>query len=168
MEGAGQMIAVSRNGDVVFLHGLQQGRLGAGTGAVDFIGHQKLGEDRPFDKAKMTLALGVLVQNFAAQNIGGHQIRCKLDTLRLQPHHMSQSFDKARFGKAGHTDDEAMTARKQGDERLFDHAFLTKNLMPDGLFDRHQMCDGVLDLDRANALIMGVIGRMCVHLKKGL
>ena len=45
-------------GDRVFLHGLEQGRLGLGGGAVDFVGEDDVGKQRPADEAKC-LAAGV-------------------------------------------------------------------------------------------------------------
>ncbi|MEI9887364.1 MAG: hypothetical protein WDN08_12835 [Rhizomicrobium sp.] len=43
MERLGQVVALSRHRDVALLHRLQQRRLGARAGAVDLVGHQKLG-----------------------------------------------------------------------------------------------------------------------------
>ena len=52
VEGRGQVVADAGDGDVVFLHRLQQRRLGARAGAVDLVGHQELGEDRAADEAE--------------------------------------------------------------------------------------------------------------------
>ena len=41
--------------DLVFLHGLEQGGLGFGRGAVDFVGQHDVGKDRPADKAEVPL-----------------------------------------------------------------------------------------------------------------
>ena len=47
MEGPRQIVAHAGDGDVVFLHGLQKGGLGARAGAVDFIRHHQLAEHGP-------------------------------------------------------------------------------------------------------------------------
>ena len=49
---AGQVMWCATNGDLAFLHCLQQGRLGARAGAVYFICHQELAKDRAFEKSK--------------------------------------------------------------------------------------------------------------------
>ena len=46
MKGRGQGAILAGHCDLTFLHRLQKGRLGAGTSAVDLVGHQKLAEDR--------------------------------------------------------------------------------------------------------------------------
>ena len=43
MEQARQVVARARHGDMLFLHRLQQRRLGARAGAVDFVRHQQAG-----------------------------------------------------------------------------------------------------------------------------
>ena len=43
MEGPRQVVALARDGDMIFLHRLQQRGLGARAGAVDFVGHAAAG-----------------------------------------------------------------------------------------------------------------------------
>ena len=72
MERLAERAVLARDSHGFFLHRLQKGRLRARTGAVDFIGHQKLAKDRPLDKAKGAAAIGGGVEHFRTQNIGGH------------------------------------------------------------------------------------------------
>ena len=56
----------------MLLHGLEQRGLGAGAGAVDFVSHQKLGEDRAFDEAERAAAGLGFLQHLRTHDIGGH------------------------------------------------------------------------------------------------
>ena len=47
-KGGGEGMGLSHDGDAAFLHGFQQGGLGLGGGAVDFIRQHNVGEDGPF------------------------------------------------------------------------------------------------------------------------
>jgi hypothetical protein len=49
------------DGDLAFLHGLQEGGLGLGRGAVDLVGEQQVGEDRALLEGELGVA-GVVDQ----------------------------------------------------------------------------------------------------------
>ena len=66
MEWLWQIVPRACNGDVLFLHGLEQRRLRARAGAVDFVRHQKLREDRAGDEAERALAGIAFVQHLGA------------------------------------------------------------------------------------------------------
>ena len=80
-----QIVARAGNRDVLFLHCLQQRGLGARAGAIDFVGHQQLGEYRSGDETERPLPGTALVQHLGAQNIRWHQVRRELDALGVQP-----------------------------------------------------------------------------------
>ena len=52
-ERVGQRIGLLADGHFALLHGLQQRGLGLGRRAVDFVGQQDVGEDRPLDEAEV-------------------------------------------------------------------------------------------------------------------
>ena len=81
VEGRRQVVALAGDGDVLLLHRLQQRRLGARAGAVDFVGHQQLGEHRALDEAEGAAAAVALLQHFRAQDVGRHQVGRELDAL---------------------------------------------------------------------------------------
>ena len=110
---------------LAFLHRLQQRGLGARAGAVDFIGHQKLGEDRSFDKAEGTAAIGQHVQHLGAEDIGRHQVGGELDALAVQPQHRGQRIDQHRLAQSRLADQQRMTARQDRRENLLHHMVLT-------------------------------------------
>ncbi len=109
--------------DALFLHRLQQSRLGARTGAVDFVGHEKLAKHRALDKAESAFSVGVL-QNLGAQNIGRHQVRRELHPLVSQPQHRTQGIDQQRLSKAREADQQNVTACQQRDKGFVDNLFL--------------------------------------------
>ena len=127
VEGGGQIEPAPGNGNVIFLHGLQQGGLGAGRGPVDLVGHQQLREDRAFDKAEGAAPVRILFQNFRTQNIRRHQVRGELNAGRAQAKRGAKGGDKLGLGKARNTDEQRMAAGEQRDERVFHRLFLTEN-----------------------------------------
>ena len=117
----------ARDGDVLFLHRLQQCGLGARTGAVDLIGHQQLGEHRARNEAEIALAAGGFLKHFGAQNVGRHQVRGELDAPRIQAQHRAHGIDELGLGETRKADQQGMAAAQHRDERLFDHLVLTEN-----------------------------------------
>ena len=55
-ERVGQGMAAAAGGDLPLLHRLEQGGLGLGRGAVDLVGQDQVGEDRPLDEAQLARA----------------------------------------------------------------------------------------------------------------
>ena len=90
-------------------HRLQQRALGARRGAVDFVGQQQLREKRASHEAQFAAAFGFL-QQFRAQNIGGHQVRRELDAAEIHAHCACQRAHEQRFGKARHAGHQHMAA----------------------------------------------------------
>ncbi len=127
MERLGQIMPRACNRDVLFLHGLQQRRLGARAGAVDFVGHQELREYRPGDEAERALAGIALVQHLGAQNIRRHQVRRELDALGVQPERNAQGFDQLGLGEAGHADQKRVAAGQDRYQGVFDHPVLAED-----------------------------------------
>ena len=98
MEGPRQRPVMSGDRDVPFLHRLQQRGLGARAGAVDLIGHQQLAEDRAGQEAKgaapthRPACLRRVIQNLAAEDIGGHQIGRELHAPRIEAERPPERF----------------------------------------------------------------------------
>ena len=84
MERFGQGVLDAADGDLMLLHGLQQGGLGAWAGAVDFVGHEQLAEHRAGDEAEIAAAGGTLLEHFAAGDVGGHQVGGELHALAAE------------------------------------------------------------------------------------
>ncbi len=133
MERTRQVVAMAGDADMIFLHRLQQRRLRARRGAVDFVGHQQLGEHRPLDEAEGARLVLRLLQHFRAENIGRQQVGRELHAAGLQPEHAAERLDELGLGETRHADEQAVAAGEQRDERLFDHLVLAEDHAADGL-----------------------------------
>ena len=106
---ARDIVAVTRDRHMVLLHGLEQGRLGAGACAVYFVGHQKLAENRTRDESEAALAARTFLQDFAAKNIGRHEVRSELDAAGLKPKDHPHGLDELGLGKPRKPDEQGVT-----------------------------------------------------------
>ncbi len=122
-----QVVARAGDRDMLFLHRLQQRRLGARAGAVDFVGHQQLGEDRSLDETEGAPAGVAFLHHFGAGDVGRHQVGRELDALASRPITVPKRLDQLGLGQAGHADQQAMAARQQRHQRLLDHFVLTED-----------------------------------------
>jgi len=120
MERLRQVVAHARDRDVMLLHRLQQRRLGAGRGAVDFVRHQQLTEYRAGNEAERLLAALVFLQHLGAQDVGGHQVGRELHALFIKPQHAAQRRCEFRLGKT-------RRARDDGRQAQVDHLVLTED-----------------------------------------
>ena len=127
MERLRQIVARAGDRDVLLLHRLQQRRLRARRGAVDFVGHQQLGEDRTGDEAEAALAALAFFQHLGAENVGRHQVGRELDAPRVEPEHGAHRVHKFRLGEARHAEEERMAAGQNGDQRLLDDLVLAED-----------------------------------------
>jgi hypothetical protein len=71
------------DGHFPLLHRLQQGRLGLGRRAVDFVRQQNIRKNRPLDKAKLAPPVLVFLQTFVPVMSEG--IRSGVNWIRLKP-----------------------------------------------------------------------------------
>ena len=124
--------------DVLLLHGLQQGRLGARAGAVDFVGHQQLAEDRALHEAELPAALVGLFEDFGADDVGGHQVGGELDAALVKAENTAERGRKLGLGKTGRADQQGMATRQNGGERELDHFLLAENDLANGFPDLYQ------------------------------
>ena len=127
VEGFGQRVGGARHRHVMFLHGLQQGRLGAGARAVDLVGHQELGEDRPFHETERAATLGALLQHLGPRDVGGHQVGRELHAPGFEPQHGAERFHQPGLREAGDAHQQPVPARQQGDERLLNDGLLAED-----------------------------------------
>ena len=118
---------------MMLLHRLQQRRLRARAGAVDLVGHQQLGEDRPLDEAEAARAVEPFLHHLGAENVGGHQVGRELHAQRVEPHDDAERLHQLGLGEAGNADQQAVTAGQQGDERLLDDPLLAEDHRADRL-----------------------------------
>ncbi len=138
---------IPSGGHPVLLHGLEQGGLGLGRGAVDLVGQEDVGEDRALQKAEGTpLAARLFLQDIRAGDVRGHEVRGELDAVELELHDPGQGGDEQRLGQAGHAHQEAVAAAEEGDQDLFDHLLLADDHLVDLLHDLGFLVAHLLDL----------------------
>ena len=121
-----EAFAVDRHG--ALLHRLQQRRLRLGRGAVDFVGEQQIGENRP---ARQREGAGLKVEQIRTDDVARHQIGRELDPPEIEPDHARETAREQRLGGARWPFEQHVPAREQGDEQDVD-----RRLLPDhGLAD---------------------------------
>ena len=119
-----QHIAFRPHRHSVFLHGLQQGRLGLRRGAVDFIGQHQIGEDGAFLEAEGAFSF-LLYHDIGSRHIAGHQVRGKLDALEGKQEHLAYGAHKHGLSKPRHALQQDISAGEQRQHHLPDDFFLT-------------------------------------------
>ncbi len=113
-----QVIGDTINGDLVFLHAFEECRLRFGSGSVDLVGYDQVGEDR--SGAELEVA-GVLVVDAHPRDVAGQQVGCELDTADAGVDRASQRLGEHRLADAGHVLDEQVALGEQDDQGCPDH-----------------------------------------------
>ena len=142
MEGLGQIVARAGHRDMLLLHRLQQRRLSAGRGAVDFVSHQQLREDRTGNETKAALAAGVFFQHFGAENVGRHQVWRELHAAGIHAERNAHGLDQLGLGETGHTNQKRVAAGQDRDQSALDHQVLAEDDGADGFLGRAHMGGG--------------------------
>ncbi len=90
----------------------------------------------PWMKRKERFPALVLIHDFRAEDIGGHQVRCELHARGIQPEHRAERGDELGLGQPWHTDEKRMAAGEHGEQGLLHHGFLAEDDLGDFLADR--------------------------------
>ena len=120
-KGGGRGWGYAVHGDLAFLHGLQQGRLGFGRGAVDFVGQHQLGGDGAGAEAELA---GGLVIDGHAGDVAGQQVGSELDAGESAADGAGQGPGQHGLAHAGHVLHEDMTLGDEGGQALLDYVVL--------------------------------------------
>jgi hypothetical protein len=124
------ILAIDR--DRALLHGLQQGCLGLGWRAVDFVGQKHLGEDWPLGQDK---AVVVEIEEVGADHVAGHQVRRELHAAEIQAQAGGKTAHDHGFGGAGHAFHQHMAVAQQGNQEQVDGGVLSDNSFLDLCLD---------------------------------
>ena len=116
-EHIGKRMADAVDGDGLFLHDLEQGRLRLGRRAVDLVGHKNIGENRPGAKLKPARPQ---VKHVRAQDVRRHQVRGELDALAVDPQEAGDGPRHQRFGGARHPFEQDVAAANKGQQHELD------------------------------------------------
>lgn len=106
------------------LHGLEQGGLGLGRGAVDFIREQEAGEDGAFDEDE-----GVVfeVEDAGARDVRRHEVRGELDAGELAPQYAGQGAHQEGLAHARHPFHQHMVTGEDGDQGVINDVLLAND-----------------------------------------
>ena len=116
---------LAADGDLIFLHRLQQRRLGLGRRAVDLVGQDHVAEDRALEETELAAArAAVFLDHLGAGDVGGHQVGRELDAAELQREGLGQRADQQRLGQARHADQQAVAAGEHRHQQFLDHLLL--------------------------------------------
>ena len=104
------------DGDLALLHGLEQGGLGLGAGAVDLVADHDVGEDRTRFEDEVA-ALAVPYRD--AGDVGGEEVGGELDAAELAVDRAGERFGQQGLADPGDVFDQNMTAGDEtGDDQL--------------------------------------------------
>jgi hypothetical protein len=120
-KGLRHLVRFAGDGDLAFLHHLEQRALHLGRRAVDFVGQQQVGEHRAQRGAELA---GLLVVDARAHQVGRHQVGRELDALELAAHGVGQRLDGERLGQARHAFHQQVALGEHGDHHAFEEAVL--------------------------------------------
>jgi len=83
-EGFGHFVGGFGDGDGLLGHGFEEGGLGFGGGAVDFVGEDEVAEDGAGLELPVALAAVVGGDDGGADDVSGHEVGCELDAGELE------------------------------------------------------------------------------------
>ena len=97
---------------------------GAGSGAVDLVGQDDVGEKGTF--AELEFA-GFLVIEVNAGQVRGQQVGGELDALELAANRFGKGAQQHGFAGAGHVLQQHMARAEEGGENQIDHLVLAND-----------------------------------------
>ena len=106
---------------LLFLHHLQQGRLGLGGGAVHLVGQEEVGEHGPLAEVEL---FALHVPHRMPHDIARHEIRGELDARESAPEGGGQGAHQESLAQTGDSFEQHVPAGQEGREHLADHSFL--------------------------------------------
>ena len=141
------------NGDLAFLHRLEQGALDFGRGAVDFVGEDEVRKNRAELGGELAVA-GIVDQR--ADEVGGEEVRSELKALEAGADRVGECADGERLGQAGNAFEEHMAVAKEADEQAVDEDFLPDDHAGDFIDEGFHPLAVVLDM-------LGELGGVDTH-----
>ena len=80
-------------------------------------------------------AAALLVEDFGAGDVRGHQVGGELDTVEPEIQNLAQAAHQQGLGQTRDAQQQTVTASKNGDQHLVDHGFLPDNRFPDFILE---------------------------------
>ena len=108
-----QRIAAAVDGDLLFIHRFEQGRLGFWGGAVDLVGQKKVCKD----SARLELELlGLGVEDGDAENVAGEHVGGELNALESAIDGAGEGVGERGFADAGNVFNQQVAAGEKADQ----------------------------------------------------
>ena len=146
-KGFFQRVRLATVGHAAFLHGFEQRALGFGRGAVDLVRQHDLAEQWPFVELEEPAARRVvLLQDFRADDVAGHQVGRELDAVEHEVHGLCQRADEQRLAQAGQTLEQAMAARDERREQFLHDRLLADDRLADLAAEQRNFGEQGMDL----------------------
>ena len=131
-EGLIEGIGATLDRDLVLLHRFEKGRLRLGRCAVDLVGKQDIGEDRPRREDHMPPPrFRIVLDDIGAGDVRRHQVGCELDSGELEIQDVGHGLNNQRLGQPRHANDQAISSDKQGQQHLVDDGLLSDDDFPE-------------------------------------
>ena len=86
----------------------------------------------PLEEAEGAAAVCTLVEDFRAQDVGGHQVGRELHAPRIETQNDAERFHELRLCKPGHADEKAVAAGQERHEGQVDDLLLPEDDRVDG------------------------------------
>ena len=116
----------------LLLHGLQQGGLRLGWGAVDFVGQDDVREHGSPHELEDAASGGVILfEQLGAGNVARHEVRRELHTRKGEVEGFRNGLHEQRLGEAWYADDDHVTTGENGRHEVLHDLLLADNFAPD-------------------------------------
>ena len=125
-EQPGQGIGGGTHGDLAFRHGLQQGGLHLGRGAVDLVCQDQVVKQRAALKVKRPV-LGP--EHIGAGEVGWQQVRGKLDAVEVALYALAEYTDGPGLGKTRRALHQQVAVGQQRDQQAIHQLFLAQDTL---------------------------------------
>ena len=136
-EGTAEAPRHPLHGDLALAHALQQGRLGARRGAVDFVGQEDLREGRAFNELELP---GGLVEDRHARNVAGQEVGGALQPAEIDVECDRQGTRQHGLAHTGHILQQNMPFTQKGDHQQVDRVVVADNDVADRAADAVCKC----------------------------
>src|SRR5579859_173870 len=127
-----QLVGVRVDGDLAFVHCLEQRGLRLGRGAVDLVRQQNVGKNRAALEFKFLLQRRI---DGDAQNVGGQHVAGKLHALKGAVDGARERLSERGFANAGNALNQQVSTGENADQREADDVVLAANHTAQGLFE---------------------------------
>ncbi len=123
-EWFGHQMGLAGDGDLAFLHHLEQRALHLRRRPIDLIGEQQVGEHGSQRGGEFA---GLLVVDAGSHQVRRYEIGCELDALERSVNGSRERLDGERLGEPGYSLHEQVALREHGDHHTLKEMILADN-----------------------------------------